>query len=176
MDGAIYHNNPVKIANAERSLIWPDQRHKHPDIILSIGAGHLPHQENGEKTTRRTLEPGAREFLKAIFGFGIDHIRNTLSCERVWKEFLSVKEPSPEHSHRYRRLNVPLDAGTWTDDITSIRELAREQINKSEMKKAAKEIAKQLIASSFFCLVSQNTVCIGMSPTPFPFSLVLNAN
>src|SRR5271155_4667115 len=118
MDGAIYHNNPVKVANAERHLIWADQKHKHPDIILSIGAGHLPPQENGETIAPRTLEPGVREFFKGIFGFGIDHLRNTLSCERIWKEFLSIKEPPAEHSHRYRRLNVPLDAGCWENDIT----------------------------------------------------------
>ena len=41
LDGAIYHKNPVEVANDERRLIWPDERDLHPDILLSIGTGHF---------------------------------------------------------------------------------------------------------------------------------------
>jgi Patatin-like phospholipase len=37
LDGALYHNNPVKVANHERQLLWPDVAKKHPDVFLSIG-------------------------------------------------------------------------------------------------------------------------------------------
>lgn len=39
MDGALYHNNPIKIANNERRLLWPDVADSHPDVMLSIGTG-----------------------------------------------------------------------------------------------------------------------------------------
>ena len=39
LDGALYFNNPVKVADNERRLIWPDVADKHPDIILSLGTG-----------------------------------------------------------------------------------------------------------------------------------------
>ena len=37
LDGALYNNNPVKIIQRERKLLWPDVAGKHPDILLSIG-------------------------------------------------------------------------------------------------------------------------------------------
>lgn len=37
LDGAIYHNNPVRLANRERRLLWPDVADREPDIFLSIG-------------------------------------------------------------------------------------------------------------------------------------------
>jgi len=39
MDGGLYYNNPIKIANHERRLLWPDVTDSHPDIVLSTGAG-----------------------------------------------------------------------------------------------------------------------------------------
>lgn len=39
LDGAIYHNNPVDVANDERKLIWPEEAGHHPDLMLSIGTG-----------------------------------------------------------------------------------------------------------------------------------------
>lgn len=39
MDGGLYYNNPVKIANHERRLLWSDVAERHPDIMLSIGTG-----------------------------------------------------------------------------------------------------------------------------------------
>ena len=39
LDGAIYYNNPVKIANHERKFLWPDVAENPPDILLSIGTG-----------------------------------------------------------------------------------------------------------------------------------------
>lgn len=38
-DGAIYVNNPVRIANTERRLLWPDVADAHADILLSLGTG-----------------------------------------------------------------------------------------------------------------------------------------
>lgn len=40
LDGGLYYNNPVKVANSERRMLWPDVAHAPPDIIiLSVGTG-----------------------------------------------------------------------------------------------------------------------------------------
>jgi hypothetical protein len=40
LDGALYYNNPVRIASHERKLLWPDVADLPPDILLSIGTGY----------------------------------------------------------------------------------------------------------------------------------------
>jgi hypothetical protein len=37
LDGAFYNNNPARIAQQERKMLWPDVADRHPDIFLSIG-------------------------------------------------------------------------------------------------------------------------------------------
>ena len=37
LDGALYHNNPVRLMNHERKLLWPDVAGQDPDLFLSIG-------------------------------------------------------------------------------------------------------------------------------------------
>jgi predicted acylesterase/phospholipase RssA len=39
LDGAIYHNNPIRALNRERKYVWPDVAEHHPDLLLSIGTG-----------------------------------------------------------------------------------------------------------------------------------------
>ncbi len=40
LDGALFHNNPVRIAASESQLLWPDVKASPPDILLSLGTGH----------------------------------------------------------------------------------------------------------------------------------------
>jgi hypothetical protein len=47
LDGALYHNNPVRVAYHESKLLWPDIQDRHPDILLSIGTGHNGVETNG---------------------------------------------------------------------------------------------------------------------------------
>lgn len=37
LDGAFHNNNPAKVGNRERQLLWPDVQDNHPDVLLSIG-------------------------------------------------------------------------------------------------------------------------------------------
>jgi patatin-like phospholipase/acyl hydrolase len=37
LDGAFYNNNPARIAEQERKILWPDIADSAPDIFLSIG-------------------------------------------------------------------------------------------------------------------------------------------
>lgn len=47
LDGALYHNNPVRLAHRERKLLWPDVANRHPDILLSLGTSQ--HEEEIKK-------------------------------------------------------------------------------------------------------------------------------
>ena len=51
LDGAVYHNNPVRIANYESKLLWPEAEERHPDILLSIGTAHHDSDIDGSHTT-----------------------------------------------------------------------------------------------------------------------------
>ena len=44
LDGAIYYNNPAKVANTERKLLWPDVADSPPVVLLSIGTGMNKHK------------------------------------------------------------------------------------------------------------------------------------
>ena len=48
LDGAIYYNNPVKVADNERKFLWPDVADASPDILLSIGTGMNKQKINEE--------------------------------------------------------------------------------------------------------------------------------
>lgn len=52
LDGALYHNNPVRLVHRERKLLWPDVADKHPDILLSIGTGQ------NEDEIKKDMPPG----------------------------------------------------------------------------------------------------------------------
>lgn len=39
LDGAVYFNNPVRLAVNERRFLWPDMAEAPPDIVLSLGTG-----------------------------------------------------------------------------------------------------------------------------------------
>src|SRR5436309_13243290 len=95
---------------------------------------------------------------------------------RIWNAFLSIKEPRSHHLHRYQRLNVPLYAGSEVNDIAGLKQLAQEGMNEPEMKRKAKEIARQLIASSFFLFqVSLKEPCIiGVYTSKCPLFLKAN--
>lgn len=48
LDGAFYNNNPSKVAQQERKLLWPDVADHHPDVFLSIGTSKYDKQLNRE--------------------------------------------------------------------------------------------------------------------------------
>ena len=42
IDGALYYNNPARVAHQERKLLWADMESEPPDIMLSIGSRFMP--------------------------------------------------------------------------------------------------------------------------------------
>lgn len=70
LDGALYYNNPIRVANHERKLIWPDVADSPPDLILSLGTGQNQKkiaqelQNDIPTTTNKGLFKRAKEKLK----------------------------------------------------------------------------------------------------------------
>jgi predicted acylesterase/phospholipase RssA len=136
LDGALYHNNPVRVAYHESKLIWRDVQDCHPDILLSIGTGHNGQETNGsaepygrrirrkEVTSDIYVTPSPRGrtlgigewFRNAEFVHNlsvmVNRVDNILNSEQIWLNFRNDTAPSwREHQwpgRRYQRINPKL--------------------------------------------------------------------
>lgn len=152
MDGAIYHNNPIKIADSERKLLWPGLRSEHPDIVLSIGTAFQSGMDSAKETTATPkLGVGIVSHGKSLYKIAVDHIAAALDSEKAWRSFLSILQPGVDHQHRYRRLNPELDqkppAFDQVDCMGGIQNIARGHFFENPL---VQKIADQLIATSFY--------------------------
>lgn len=169
LDGALYHNNPVRVADIERRLIWPDSESFHPDILLSIGTSyngvnradrdfsHSHRQELGHEaeasqhdtsTNRRIITPSIINILKS-------RVENILDAERTWLSFMSdAARGDGEFKTRYRRINPNIEEDPpQLDEVKKLPHLKKrmQQIVKyEEFQNQTKEIARQLVASLFY--------------------------
>ncbi|KAF1996801.1 hypothetical protein P154DRAFT_565860 [Amniculicola lignicola CBS 123094] len=180
LDGAIFHNNPVRIANYESKLLWPDVEDCHPDILLSIGTGrHEAGSENPYDDThadRRRLQvrkvfnhakpalkekhsiPGWRGFGEVESWIGIfkKRVESVLDPELTWQEFQKdvVGNSSPIAAERYIRINPRTISRTpKMDDKTQINSLhdeIRTTLSKDDYRMKIEKITHRLIASSFY--------------------------
>ena len=153
IDGGIWHNNPVNIADSERKLIWPDTAHLPPDILLSIGSGccQTVSSPSSKRPSKPSRKHGIKSNLKAFYRIAVDHIESSLDSERIWREYLERLSPSQEQRRRYRRLNVELDeAPPKLDDVDSIDEL--QDITRRQWSRDPRisDVAQDLIASCFY--------------------------
>ena len=134
VDGAVYYNNPVRIAFLESKLLWRDVEDLHPDILLSIGTSHNGHDttESAEprnrlqKRARRDLDPSILpETVDRRQGFGqwlrnsavvqmvqvmVNRVDNILNSEQLWMEFRTwvLDARAAGESRRYMRINPNL--------------------------------------------------------------------
>ena len=180
LDGAVFHNNPVRIANYESKLLWPDAEDFHPDILLSIGTGHYDADMDGlldaSRSDRRRLQirkvfnqvkPAVREKrsiagLKAFTEFESwltifkRRVESVLDAELTWKEFRKdvVGTSSPIAAERYIRVNPRTKHRTpKMDDKTQIH-ILHEEVKSGlcthGMRTKIEEIARRLVAGSFY--------------------------
>ncbi|KAF9697343.1 hypothetical protein EKO04_005060 [Ascochyta lentis] len=150
MDGALYHNNPVRVADAEWKLIWSGGPTTHPDIMLSLGTGLAPDQ--GEKSlkspiSKRGLIRNGRMLLK----IATDHIEDALDCEKTWHEYtrpLIINGPSS----RFVRYNVDVDGNLpGLDDVKALEPLQAKVVEKlSQDAVRITRLAFQLMATCFY--------------------------
>ncbi|KAI9849895.1 MAG: hypothetical protein M1837_000109 [Sclerophora amabilis] len=148
LDGALYNNNPVRVAHQERKLLWPDVENLHLDIFVSIGTSqkakitedqhrallvqrreHIhgtPEQLEADskseskrsKWTAWLRFPKTPRFLQAV----VNRVDNILDAEIAWKQFLADAMGSrPGDSRRYYRINPELgEHPAALDDVATL--------------------------------------------------------
>ncbi|KAI1091858.1 acyl transferase/acyl hydrolase/lysophospholipase [Rostrohypoxylon terebratum] len=171
VDGGLYHNNPVAIADAERKAIWTDKRATRPDIILSLGTGSAkldlktpPSVDTSHALEGIEIPEGVetRPYLMELATFGYDHIKNGLDCDQLWQKWLQTR--SPEHvdeRRRYRRLTVTLDELIEMDavkDMDKCRTAVENWAEQTAIKDEIEDIVDQLIASCFYYRFEQGDI------------------
>ncbi|KAE9983700.1 hypothetical protein BLS_003847 [Venturia inaequalis] len=149
IDGAIWHNNPIVIAEQERKLIWPELEDKFPDIILSLGTA-TSHRLRRAESSRAPAQRGIISHASDLVNLVRNHMATSIECDRIWDGYID-QLPKFVKASRFVRINPELpDEVPALDDVekmTSLREAAEDWLrNQSKVKK----VALQLIASCFY--------------------------
>lgn len=157
-DGAIYHNNPIQIADKERKLIWPDLENDFPDVIVSVGTSYNPAARSSVEKALSPLSPrlGVFSHGKSLMKIAIDHIASSLDSEKAWRSYMNVLNPPQNQKARYIRINPQLKENPpgldEVDRLPYIQEVVREM---SSTDVNIQNVALRLIASSFYFEKSQ---------------------
>lgn len=150
VDGAIYHNNPIEIANKERKFIWPNMKDDYPDIVVSVGTTI---RSNSRHPSQLTSPPrnGVLSHWKSLYKMAAERIASGLDPKKAWDNSMSVLQPFPIDRQRYVRLNPQLSDELprldEVDRVIPLQELVRERWRDD---RKILQVAVQLIASSFY--------------------------
>ncbi|KAF2019496.1 hypothetical protein BU24DRAFT_431280 [Aaosphaeria arxii CBS 175.79] len=153
IDGALYYNNPVRIANYESMLIWPETKGSHPDILLSLGTAYNKANRD-EKRKENAYKPYSEP--RSWYHLFKRQIKNCLNAELAWTAFRNdvVGTSSPIAAQRYVRINPKLTAPVpkmdAKDNIWILRNHVKNNLTSNEMKGVIEKIAHRLISSSFY--------------------------
>ena len=155
-DGAIYHNNPIQIADKERKLIWPDLENEYPDLIVSVGTTYNSAARlSAEKAALPRL--GVFSHGKALYRIAVDHIASALDSEKTWHSYMNVLQPPSNYRTKYVRINPQLNEDPPRLDeverMSYIQDIVREILGSDEK---IPKVALRLIASSFYFEKSQS--------------------
>lgn len=180
MDGALYHNNPVRVADLERRLIWPEREFFPPDILLSIGTScnrntrqeaqiflRYRHQNSDPVPSRSAIGSVQHNIMEKnsnttrvskIINFMKTRVENILDTELSWLEFMSDASRGDEDARsRYQRINPKLRGDPpKLDDVKMLPHLRiqMQQIkNHAGFQRQIREVARQLVASTFYAEV-----------------------
>lgn len=176
LDGALYYNNPARVANMECKFIWPDTVNHPPDILLSIGTGHdaksaaskiqdrkgyvrsrapkqveLPHKKKSQKIAQLG-------YVRRLFKGMKNRVDNMTNSELAWHNFsLDVFKFSKDQfiQTRYQRINPDLGSNPprmdRVDRIEEVQTKTHNQLrNREKSVQQIREISSQLVASSFY--------------------------
>jgi hypothetical protein len=113
VDGAILRNNPVRITDEERRLIWKNGNNR-ADIVLSLGSGV---QTNREGDKRKSTKQSKTKYVLRMVPKGLKKkittsyhmVTSTLDCEREWHEFVASVRDDKSFVRVCHRLNVGLE-------------------------------------------------------------------
>lgn len=145
IDGALYYNNPARVAHQERKLLWPDMESQPPDIMLSIGSSctqRSKHEKEPKSTDTRVFRIALKRFDKVM------------DAQNAWDQFeQEVREPHEPQNGRYIRLNPEMKSKAKLDDVGGMGELQRrieDCLKTPKWQTQILNVARRLVSSSFF--------------------------
>jgi hypothetical protein len=150
LDGALYYNNPIGIADSEWKLIWGTDLSSHPDLVISLGTGYDPQQR--ERTPRNSvMRRGLFQDGRFLLKIAADHMQDALDCEKIWEEYVR-RLPDDVSRSRFVRYSIEMaNSLPALDDVHCLESLQA----KTKEKLAAKagyfqNLAMQLMTTSFY--------------------------
>jgi hypothetical protein len=150
LDGALYYNNPIGIADSEWKLIWGTNVSSHPDMVISLGTGYDPQQR--ERTPRNSvMRRGIFRNGRFLLRIAADHIQDALDCEKIWDEYVR-RLPDGVSRSRFVRYSIKMvQSLPALDDVHCLESLQL----KTREKLAAQpgyfqNLAMQLMTTSFY--------------------------
>ncbi|KAL8814115.1 MAG: hypothetical protein Q9223_006639, partial [Gallowayella weberi] len=179
LDGALYHNNPVRVADLERRLIWPETEDSPPDLLLSIGTScndaiHNEAQRTAGLSRQRRPPMGSRPSSVVVsgprrmftrkhrnspprkwFNILVNRIENILDTEMRWLTFMAESGRGDEQNRlRYHRINPNIrEDPPKLDDTKKLPHLRQRMANvlkEMAFQNHIGEVARRLVASSFY--------------------------
>lgn len=194
LDGALYHNNPVRVADLERRLIWPDTDTSPPDILLSIGTScnntiRDAAQQNFNPPKQRTLIPplessptvdGSRRRIvgregvpqpRKFINILRNRVENILDTELTWLTFMSeATRGDQDDKTRYHRVNPNIGEEPpkldETKKLSHLRQRMTHVMRDAAFQNQIGVIARRLVASSFYIEVPSKPTSIQEFDSP----------
>lgn len=151
VDGAIYHNNPINVAEQERKLLWPELEESFPDIVLSLGTAYNAqlHRAESEKITS-TSKRGVISHGVVLINLLKNHMATSLECEKIWDSFL-LHLPKAVQLSRFVRINPQLTGEVpEMDDVKELQSLQMKARNFLRHNERIEKLSWQLLATSFY--------------------------
>lgn len=145
------HNNPVRIADSERKILWPDNLV--PDLFLSIGTGSSPTLSRAGSEKMTPIRKGIFSHGRYLYGILRSTLEQALDCEKAWDDYIRGVTTSLSSSFsttRFIRINPNVDEIPALDDkikVASLRMKAREAL---KVDPRVPGIGRRLIASTFY--------------------------
>ncbi|KAL8929810.1 MAG: hypothetical protein Q9208_000954 [Pyrenodesmia sp. 3 TL-2023] len=173
LDGALYHNNPARVADLERRLIWPETDESPPDLLLSIGtscndairdeikrsAGRAMGSPAGSSKvtgprrifTRRHQKSQPRKWFNIL----VNRIENILDTEVTWLKFMAEAGHGDDvNRSRYHRINPNIRENPprldETRKLPHLRQRMMHVMKEPYFQNQIGEVARRLVASSFY--------------------------
>lgn len=176
LDGALQNNNPAKLANRERKLIWPETADVDPDIFLSLGTGQnrisilpkLSSKTTDWRTLQSTLQDSPAEKPKGMsrllksWSVLYNRVDDILNAEMAWAAFrqdVVGDDRAQRNTRRYIRFNPDLDRRAPSvdakDELRSLQLTVQKRLALRHCQTAVQHVAYRLVASTFFLDVSR---------------------
>ncbi|KAF7536915.1 hypothetical protein G7054_g4138 [Neopestalotiopsis clavispora] len=151
IDGAIFHNNPVRLADSERKILWPD--HSFPDIFLSLGTGYSVGVTRAESEHLAAARRGIFNHGRTLYKILRSNMDQTLNCERTWEDYFSTVASSlPRHisTSRFIRINPEIGQVPALDEKDKMPQLRKKTNEAIRRDPRIEEVGRQLIATCFY--------------------------